>query len=136
MKKTILTLTLLAFVFGAMTQVTFGPRLGFNMSKYSYNWTDDWDEPQVKFRGGFTLGGMMNLQINDFLAFQPSLMISKKGTAHDVDSWNSGQFVYTGHDRDRVTYIEVPLNFAGGIRLGSGQNPANFLTTKHLLLLT
>jgi hypothetical protein len=121
MKRTIITLTLLTFFISGMAQITFGPRLGFNMSKYSYNWSDDWDEPQVKFRGGFTLGGMMNWQINDFLAFQPGLMITKKGTAHDVDSWNSGQFVYTGHDRDRITYFEVPLNLAGGIRLGAGQ---------------
>ncbi len=29
--------------------------------------------------------------------------------------------LYTGYDRARVTYIEVPLNLAGGIRLGPGQ---------------
>jgi hypothetical protein len=121
MKKAILTFTLLAFVLAGISQVTFGPRIGLNISKYSFSWADDWNEPQVKFKGGFTLGGIMNLQINDFLSFQPSLMITKKGTAHDVDSWNSGQFVYTGHDRDRVTYIEVPINLAAGIRLGSGQ---------------
>lgn len=121
MKRTFITFVLLCLMFTTMAQVTFGPRAGFNMSKYNYNWTDDWAEPQVIFRGGFTLGGMMNLQINDFLAFQPSLIITKKGTAYDVDSWNSGQYVYTGHYRDRVTYIEVPLNLAGGIRLGSGQ---------------
>jgi len=104
-----------------MSQIAFGPRLGINISKYAYDWSADWDEPLVNFKLGFSVAGMMNWQINDFLAFQPALSITKKGTSHDVNSWNTDQFMYTGYDRDRVTYLEVPLNLAGGIRLGQGQ---------------
>ncbi len=121
MKRFVLAFVICFITMGVMSQITFGPKIGINISKYAYNWTDDWDEPQLKFRFGGSIGGIMNLQINDWLAFQPSLSFTKKGTAHDVDSWNSGQFVYTGYDRDRITYIELPLNLAGGIRLGSGQ---------------
>ena len=121
MKKLIILSISLLLALNLISQVTYGPRLGLNMSKYAYNWTDDWDEPQVKFKGGFSVAGVLNWQFNDFLALQPALSITKKGTAHDVDSWNSGQYVYVGYDRDRVTYLELPVNLAGGIRLGPGQ---------------
>jgi len=121
MKKLIIWSFAALLSLNLMSQITFGPRLGLNMSKYAFNWTEDWDEPQVKFKGGFSVACVLNWQFNDFLVLQPALSITKKGTAHDVDSWNSGQFVYTGYDRDRVTYIELPVNLAGGIRLGTGQ---------------
>ncbi|MEE4257224.1 MAG: porin family protein [Bacteroidales bacterium] len=121
MKKILLLILAVCLSLNLISQVTYGPRLGLNISKYAYNWTDDWDEPQVKFKGGFSVAGLLNWQFNDFLALQPALSITKKGTAHDVDSWNSGLFVYTGYDRERVTYLELPVNIAGGIRLGPGQ---------------
>lgn len=91
------------------------------MSKYAMNWEEDWAEPELKYKAGFSISGIMNYQINDFLAFQPAISIIKKGTSYDVDSWNSGTTVNTGYARVRVAYFEVPLNLAAGIRLGSGQ---------------
>lgn len=121
MKRVTFLAFALLFSINIMAQVTYGPRLGLNMSKYAYNFANDWEEPQVKFKGGFSVAGVLNWQLNDFLALQPALSITKKGTAHDVDSWNSGQYIYKGYDRDRVTYIELPVNLATGIRLGPGQ---------------
>lgn len=121
MKKIVLALSACFIAITMMSQISFGPKLGLNLSKYAYDWSDDWDEPQVKLRFGGSIGGMMNLQINEWLAFQPSLSFIKKGTSYDVESWNSGQYVYTGYVRDRISYIELPLNLAAGIRLGSGQ---------------
>lgn len=121
MKRLLTLFTLLLLGGSLMAQISFGPKVGLNLSKYAYNWSEDWNEPEVKFRMGPSIGGVMNLEIASFLAFQPALNISVKGVAHDVDSWNSGQFVYTGYDRVRVAYAEIPLNLAFGVRLGQGQ---------------
>ena len=121
MKKIVLALSACFIAITMMSQISFGPRIGLNMSKYALNWNDDWDEPELKYKAGFSIAGVMNWQINDFLAFQPALSFTKKGTSYDVDSWNSGNTVNTGFARVRVAYFEVPLNFAAGIRLGTGQ---------------
>lgn len=121
--KRLLLIAIIACFFSstALAQISFGPKLGVNLSKYGYNFKESYDEPNIKFRSGPTVGAVLNLQINSFLAFQPSANISIKGVAHNVNSWHSGQAVYTGYDRVRITYFETPLNLAAGIRLGQGQ---------------
>lgn len=121
MKKLFLIALSMCFFTGStIAQISFGPKVGVNMSKYAYNYIDSWDEPNIKFRFGQSVGAVMNLQLLDFLAFQPSASFTVKGVASDVGSWNSGQAVYTGYNRVRVTYFEVPLNFAAKINLGPG----------------
>ena len=83
MKRIVLAFMVCFIALGVMSQISFGPKLGLNLSKYTYDWAEDYNEPQVKFRLGGSIGGMMNLQINDWLAFQPSFSFTKKGTAHD-----------------------------------------------------
>jgi len=121
--KRLLLIAIIACFFSstAFAQISFGPKLGVNLSKYGYNYKESYYEPDVKFTAGPSVGAVLNLQINSFLAFQPSANFSIKGVAHDVKSWNSGQAVYTGYDRVRITYFETPLNLAAGIRLGQGQ---------------
>ena len=122
MKRLLLIAIIACFISStAFAQISFGPKVGVNLSKYGYNFKESYDEPDIKFRSGPTVGAVLNLQINSFLAFQPSANISVKGVAHDVKSWNSGQAVYTGYARVRITYFETPLNLAAGIRLGQGQ---------------
>ncbi len=117
---------------GMLAQVTFGPRVGLNISKYGYNFKDAGMEPDVKFRLGGSVGAVMNLQINNFLAFQPSLSFTKKGTALDLGSNESGEAILTGYNRARVAYLELPLNLAIGIRLGPGQ--AQFFAGPYLAM--
>ncbi|HSG67131.1 MAG TPA: porin family protein [Bacteroidales bacterium] len=121
MKKLIFSFILLLSTGLIFAQVSFGPKVGFNMSKYGYQYSDDLEylEPNSNFKLGGTIGGMMNLQIVDFLAFQPSLMIAKKGTGLDVADLYSGEAVVEGYYRVRVTYLEVPLNLALGLKLGT-----------------
>ena len=121
--KRLLLIAIIACFFSstAFAQVSFGPKAGVNFSKYSYSYKESYTEPEVTFRFGQSVGAVLNLQITSFLAFQPSANITIKGVAHNVNSWNSGQAVYTGYDRTRITYFEVPLNLALGIRLGQGQ---------------
>ena len=121
MKKLFLmALAMCFFVGSTIAQISYGPKVGVNISKYGYNYKESWDEPNIKFRFGQSVGAVMNLQLLDFLAFQPSASFTVKGVAYDVSSWESGHAVYTGYDRVRVTYFEVPLNFAARINLGPG----------------
>ncbi|MCK5079871.1 MAG: PorT family protein [Bacteroidales bacterium] len=121
--KRLLLIAIIACFFSstAFTQISFGPKVGVNFSKYGYSYKESYNEPEVTFRFGQSVGAVLNLQITSFLAFQPSANISIKGVAHNVNSWDSGQAVYTGYDRVRITYFETPLNLALGIRLGQGQ---------------
>ncbi len=121
MKRVIVLISVCLIALSSTAQISFGPKVGINISKYGQNYKESYNEPQMKFKFGGSIGGMLNLQINDFLAFQPSLMYSKKGSSHDVSSWSSGQYVVTGYDRVRISYFEIPLNLAAGIRLGTGQ---------------
>ena len=117
MKKLFLmALAMCFFVGSTIAQISYGPKVGVNISKYGYNYKESWDEPNIKFRFGQSVGAVMNRQLLDFLAFQPSASFTVKGVAYDVSSWESGHAVYTGYDRVRVTYFEVPLNFAARIR--------------------
>lgn len=121
MKKIIISFLALVFSISLMSQVTYGPRIGLNISKYAYNFDDPGLEPDVKFRLGGSVGGVLNLQFNSFLAFQPALSITKKGTAYDIGSDESGSSILEGYSRSRVAYLEVPLNLAIGVRVGTGQ---------------
>ncbi|MCK4569312.1 MAG: PorT family protein [Bacteroidales bacterium] len=121
MKKVFLSLTVGLITLSSIAQVSFGPRVGVNLSKYGYDYKESSRETEVNYKFGQSIGAIMNLQITSFLAFQPNANISVKGVAHNVDSWNSGQSVNTGFARIRVTYFELPINLAIGIRLGSGQ---------------
>lgn len=121
MKKLLLSALAVCFFAGStLAQISFGPKIGVNISKYGYNYKESWAEPDIKFRFGQSVGAVVNIQLLDFLAFQPSASFTVKGVAYDVSSWESGNAVYTGYDRVRVTYFEVPLNFAASINLGPG----------------
>ena len=121
MKRLLITLTVLGFALASLGQLTYGPKVGLNISKYGFNYIDSGLEPDMKFKMGGSVGAVMNLQINSFLAFQPSLSFTKKGSSYDLGSDESGSAILTGYDRMRVAYLELPLNIAAGIRLGSGQ---------------
>ena len=121
MKKVFLLGITLFIVGTSFAQISFGPKLGITISKYSYNYATSFQdhEPEVKSKLGPAIGGMMDLQILEFLSFQPSLMISKKGTGIDVSSEDSGEAINTGYERIKVTYLELPLNLALKLKVGT-----------------
>jgi len=121
MKRIFIALIVSCFSLGAIAQLTYGPKLGINISKYGYSYKDSGSEPDVKFKMGATIGGMMNLQINSFLSFQPALSFTKKGSSYDLAKMETNESIITGYSRVRVSYLELPLNLAAGIKLGPGQ---------------
>ncbi|MDB5271035.1 MAG: PorT family protein [Hymenobacter sp.] len=96
----------------AQTTVTFGPRLGVNLSKFSYSGTpQQFDD--VKSMAGVQVGATANISFGN-LAFQPSLVFSQKGaelksTGRAVS--DGFPFTYTVTASPKLNYIELPLNF-------------------------
>jgi hypothetical protein len=121
MKKALLSIIAVFIIGISFAQISYGPKVGFTLSKYAYKYisSDKQDIPEVNFKLGPAIGGMMELEILDFLAFQPSLMIAKKGTGIDISSEDSGEAINTGYDRIKVTYLELPLNIAFKLKLGT-----------------
>lgn len=120
MKKYLLTAALLggALAGRAQTTVSFGPRLGANLSTFAYSGNSTGlDDTRSQF--GVQVGGTLNLSFGR-VAFQPSLLFSQKG-AELVGSYrdNSGGFAsaVTATLKPRLHYLELPLNVvytAGG----------------------
>ena len=102
----------------AQTTVTFGPRLGLNISTFSYSGEQQtFDNP--KATAGVQVGATANISFGN-LAFQPSFIFTQKG----AKLTGSGRFVDSGFTTNYTTqatvqpsYIELPLNMvytAGG----------------------
>ena len=121
MKKALFIVVAFFIMVSMSAQVTFGPKVGFTLSKYGYKYSSslEYKEPESKFKLGPAIGFMMNVPILEFLSFQPSLMYSKKGTGVDVAFRESGDAVITGYERVRVSYLELPLNLALGLKIGT-----------------
>ncbi|RLD37850.1 MAG: hypothetical protein DRI83_03315 [Bacteroidetes bacterium] len=123
MKKLLLFAIAFCFIGGTVfSQISFGPKAGFNLSKYAQNYKDSDNEDYLKFRLGPSVGAVMDMPLNDFISFQPSVMFSVKGTAHNLTkmSDNHPNHTYDGYDRVSVMYFEIPVNFAGKMELGPG----------------
>jgi hypothetical protein len=124
MRKPILTTTLLLLCAGILSsQVTFGPKIGMTFSKYNYKWEDSESEPETKYKVGPALGGVVNIQFNDYFALQPSLMFTKKGNTWDLEeSWGGflGIEKVEGYMRAKTGYIELPVHAVACIKLGPG----------------
>jgi hypothetical protein len=118
MKKALSIVVLTLFSIAAFAQISYGPKLGLTFSRYGTNYADGIEEPELQYKLGPQIGLMMDFQILEFLSFQPSLMYSKKGTGYNIEDEYSGDYVITGYRRDRISYLELPLNLALKLKLG------------------
>lgn len=82
MKKQLSALTagllLVASASQAQTTVSFGPRLGANLTTFSYSGNSTGLDA-TNHQLGVQVGGTLNLGFGNF-SFQPSLLFSQKGT--------------------------------------------------------
>lgn len=104
-------LTLAALAGHAQTTISFGPRLGANLSTFSYSGTSTGLE-NTSSRVGVQVGGTLNVGFGNF-AFQPSLLFTQKGaklTAAQTD--NTGGYTTSANVeiKPRLHYLELPLN--------------------------
>ena len=125
MKKLIILFALtLAFSWSAIAQISFGPKVGINLCKYSFNFKDSSNEPDVKMRLAPLVGVVVNYQFTDEIALQSGLIFSGKGAAYDLKKMaDDDDFVdeYDGYRRISTGYIELPVNVAYGIAIGESQ---------------
>ena len=98
----------------AQSAITFGPRLGLNISSFSYNGTpQQFDD--VKHIVGVQAGGTANISFGGGrLAFQPSVLFTQKGAelkSAGASENNGFPFTYSVTATPKINFIEVPLNF-------------------------
>jgi hypothetical protein len=99
----------------AQATISYGPRLGLNVSSFS----DSYPSPagftsETKAVGGLQIGGTANIALSANFAVQPSLIFSQKGaemTATYTDRSNS-PFVsaYKFNAKPTLNFLELPVN--------------------------
>lgn len=125
MKKTILLLSLAAISTLAFSQAKFGIQGGLVLCNGTYDYADpSMPSSNYSFDGksqpGATVGAVMSLSIDDFLAFRPELNVTYKNTKFS----ESGAYM-----KFHTLYIDVPVNMvyqlrttAGTVFMGGGPN--------------
>lgn len=109
MKKTILSLALLAGVAGAanaQTGIKYGLKGGFNGATYAGA-----DSKGVEYKAGFAAGGFLNFGLSDNFSIQPELLYSQKGASRDNVSYQSGSSTLNGTQKITLGYLDVPIMF-------------------------
>ncbi|MBO2010334.1 porin family protein [Hymenobacter negativus] len=100
----------------AQTTVSFGPRLGLNISNFSYKYGNipAGLSNEASAIAGVQVGGTLNVGFGKF-AFQPSLLFSQKGAELKFSAVDNTNVPYvttiTYTATPKLNYLEVPLNF-------------------------
>lgn len=104
MRKLFLSIAaaLLLLSIQSVAQISFGPKVGLNISKVYGD--DEADISSAKSKIGFQAGGILNAQINDYFVIRPELLFNNVGTLFkDTD------FKMTLN----TNYLSLPVNFVG-----------------------
>ena len=119
MKKITLSFYLLLLLSAVQAQVSFGPKLGMNVSTESFAFSGYYNgnyvisrTPQLSYQAGVVL----NLQVHNNFTIRPELLFNQVRT-----STTFGDYYY---DKTLINntynYITIPLNFVGTYYLGAG----------------
>ncbi|SFQ37914.1 outer membrane beta-barrel protein [Hymenobacter arizonensis] len=99
----------------AQTAVSFGARLGLNVSNFSYKYGDIpvGLSSEANYITGVQVGGTANISFGK-LALQPSVLFSRKGSQLKFSGSDSSNPPYTTTvtytATPKLAYLEVPLN--------------------------
>lgn len=107
MKKTILSLALLAGAAGAanaQTGVKYGLKGGFNGSTFSGA-----DSKGYEYKAGFAAGAFLNFGVSDNFSIQPEFLYSQKGASKDNESYRSGSTTVNATGKDNFGYLDIPI---------------------------
>lgn len=114
MKKIVLTLSLLGSLsLAGFSQISAGPKVGLNISKYNHRPTDEADFSKfMNFNSRPTgqLGFVVNAQLSDAISIRPELLLNAKGGVLEDKDDKSNSSHITG-------YLELPINIVYGISL-------------------
>jgi hypothetical protein len=95
----------------AQTSLSFGPRLGANLTTFSYSGNAA-GFGDTSYKLGVQVGGTLNLSFGK-VAFQPSLLFSQKGAqlkGAEQLPLGSGITQVSATLKPRLNYLELPLN--------------------------
>ena len=87
----------------SQAQVSVGPKLGLNFSKFHGNKEADISD-NTMMKVGYQIGGVLNAQINDYFSIRPELFFNNVGS-----KFSSGGARSTFN----LNYISLPVNFVG-----------------------
>jgi hypothetical protein len=88
-------------------KLTFGVKAGLNLADIAQDFKMSEDEDDTKTLTGLAFGVTAEYYLQEKLAFQSGLMISRKGAKSDYkDEWGSSE------DKIKVTWLEIPMNLA------------------------
>jgi opacity protein-like surface antigen len=105
MKKTILSLALLAGAAGAanaQTGIKVGIKGGFNGSTFSGA-----DSKGTEYKAGFAAGPFVNFGVSDNFSIQPEFLYSQKGASQDNVPYGSVNSTL----KTSLGYLDVPIMF-------------------------
>lgn len=123
MKKLYLVL-LICFLGSGMvfSQATYGLKFGMNYSNFKQDVQDSEDKEDFVYKPGINVGFIVNIPLGKIFTLQPSLAFSGKGAWYDLDKWKSDDVVAVdGYQYISVKYLELPVNLAAGLDVGTGQ---------------
>ncbi|MDO7854648.1 porin family protein [Hymenobacter convexus] len=121
MKNLFSALLLTAGIVGAATtaqaqsSIEFGPRLGLNISTFSYQYPNIpvGLSNEAKALTGVQVGGTLNMSFGK-IAFQPSLLFSQKGAELKFSAVDNTSVPYVTTvnyvAKPKLNYLEIPLN--------------------------
>jgi len=123
MKRTTLLSVLIALCISltAYSQFYVGPKVGMNLSSFTYNYKNSGAEPVPRVSVGPTFGVLFHNQFNDVVGLRTGISYASKGTALDVNE--SFKYVDTldyfrdGFQRYNLNYIEIPIEGTFGFRV-------------------
>ncbi|MBJ6143873.1 porin family protein [Hymenobacter sp. BT559] len=107
MKKTILSLALLAGAAGAanaQTGIKVGLKGGFNLSTFSGEASKG-----SEYKAGFAAGPYVNFGVSDNFSIQPEFLYSQKGSS--VDNFAYGSPSANTTLKNTLGYLDVPIMF-------------------------
>ncbi len=102
MKKILFSAIVLATTYGNAQEVTFGAKLGLNVSSFSGDVTDS------KSLIGAQFGGFAEIKISDKFAVQPELLFSMQGAKSEYTETDLGDS-YSEESKTKLNYLNVPL---------------------------
>lgn len=106
-----------------------GIRIGYCTSRLTRDFTDnDGNKHSFTFAGGLRYGGFIQIYAGKKIIFQPEILLTSKAIHEKTKVVNSN---YTYSNKERVAYLELPLNILvkfpvkkGFFSAGGGPAPA------------
>jgi len=124
MKKPFILILILLFLYGiSSAQVKFGPSIGMTFSKFNFSFEESDYVPDVKFKIGPSVGGILQVPLSEHFLLQPALLFTKKGASWDLKKLygeNNSITSYDGYIRWKIGYIEIPVHVAASFNAGPG----------------